>query len=294
MFEFALNPPAPEAVDQFDCMVRAKQDLDWFALLDTAFDHGKPGFAFPPDAVNCFQGAFSLDGLKKIAPVLIPLPLPLATERISALVEHRGNRPMLSFIGATKNFTVAELAEQWQSLHFIYPADGDHYLLRMADTRTLANLSKFLEIEQWQAFHQNIEKWHIIGRRGKSEEIWLEKTDKHPPSKLDVTEKQFAKMVELDEPDTALSVISNLQFNAIPEAMDGYRFYDLVTSLLWKTEQYGISHWGDKVSLIILAIGTNGEMLADTDVDAWMKAKEWEEGKIGTAMEAASCFQRWN
>jgi hypothetical protein len=201
---------------------------------------------------------------------------------------------MLSFLGAEKGMTAAEFAEQWKSLHWLYPEEGERYLLRMADTRTLANLPGFLEIEQWQAFHQNVVEWHIIGRHGKPEEISLKKTDKRLPFNLKVTEKQFARMVELDEPDTALSAINVLQLDAIPEGMTGYRFYALASRMLARATEYDITHWNDKISLIILTIGTNGEILNDADVDAWMKAKEWEDGKISSALGSASCFARWS
>jgi len=302
MIEFALNPATQETADQIVYTICARQDLDWFALLDTAFDYGKPGFPLPPDAVNCFEGVIFLDDMKMLAPVLIPVGPSVASERVPPLIEHRDGhcdepprdgRPMLSFLGVEKGLTAAELVEQWKGLHFVYPEDGERYLLRIADTRTLAKMPKFLEVEQWQALHQNIAEWHIIGRRGKLEEILLEKTDKRLPFKLNLTEKQFAKMVELDEPDNAISSINQLQLDIIPEDMTGYRFFDLASQMLWKTKQYGITSWNDIISLAILAVGTNGEILDDSDVDAWMQAKDWEEGKIGNVLYSAPCFARW-
>jgi len=294
MIEFALNPASQEAAEQIVRTIRAKQHLDWFALLDTAFDHEKPGFPLPQEAVNCFEGNVFLDDMKHVAPVLIPVPHALAPERIPLLIEHRGNRPMLSFIGAEKGVSAGEIAKQWKSLHFIYPEDGERYMLRFADTRTLPNLPRFLSVLQWQAFHQNIAEWHIIGRQGKPEEILLEKTDKRPPFKLSLTEKQFAKMVELDEPDVALSSINRAELDIIPENMTGFCLYDLICRSLEKTAEHGITHWSDKVSLIILAIEMNGEILEDADVDVWLKAREWEEGKISAAVSRASWLAKWN
>jgi len=293
MIEFALNLALQDTADQIVYTIRAREDLDWFALLDTGFDHNKPGFSLPADAVNCFEGIIFLDELKQVAPVLIPVPSSLAEERVPPLIEHRGVRPMLSFFGAKKGITAAEFAEQWKSLHFVYPEEGDRYLLRMADTRTLAKMPKFLNVEQWQAIHQNIAEWYIIGRNGKPEEILLEKTDKHLPFTLSLTEKQFAKMVELDEPDVALSSINRLQLDIIPEEMTGYRFYDLASKVLFKTKLYGITTWSDVISLTILAIGTDGEILDDPDVNAWMKAKDWEAGKMSNVLDSAPCFARW-
>ena len=289
--EFAVDPANPEVADQIINMIRP--NLDWFALLDTAFDHEKPGFSLPSDAVNCFQGIIFLDDLNGVAPVLIPLPLELAPERVPDLIKHRGNRPMLSFLGVEKGVSAADLAEQWETLHWLSPEEGKPYLLRMADTRTLPILPKILDTEQWQAIHQNIVEWHIISRRGKLEGIPLEKTDKRLPSKLEITEKRFAQIVELNEPDAMLSAINNRNSKAIPKDMTGYRFYNLASQMLGRTARYDITHWGDKVSLVILAVGTNGEVLDDPEVDAWMKAKEWEEGEAGTAAGSAPCFARW-
>lgn len=299
MPEFALDPARPETAASMLEVLRASPQHDWLALLDTAFDHGmddddeRSAFPIPPDAVNCYADIPILEDITFVAPVLIPLPPRSAAEQIANLIAHCSGRPMLSFLAVERGFTAKALAEQWKSLHWIYPEDGGRFLLRLADSRSLAILPEFMEAAQWQAFHDKVHDWRIIGRTGYLRELPLKKTDERLPFRLDLTEKQFAQMVELNEADNAFAELSGQRPSIIPEEMSGFRFYDIADRVLHYANKAGATHWGDKIALVGLAVGTDGELLKDPEAEAWLLAKDWEDGQVVAAMRAAPCLARW-
>lgn len=297
--KFACDPAHHYAVPSLLEALRRGPEYDWFALLDTAFDHGadheeeKSAFPIPPEAVNCYAGIPILEEIAFVAPVLIPLPPRSAAEQIANLVAHCSGRPMLSFLATERGFTAEMLAEQWKSLHWVYPEDGGRFLLRFADCRSLGILPEFMEAVQWQAFHDHIHEWYNVTRTGYPDELSLKKTGKRLPHRIDLTEKQFARMVAFNEIDNAFAEMSSQQPCIIPEEMSGSRFFLITSRTLHEATNAGSNHWGDKMILTALAVLSDGEILEDPEVEAWIQAKGWEEGQIAAAIRAAPCFERW-
>jgi hypothetical protein len=191
---------------------------------------------------------------------------------------------MLSFIVLPKNLALEKLVNQWKNLHWVYPEEGEKLLLRFADTRTLAILPKLLTPGQWRAWCENLAQWHFIGRYGRLETLLLPETDIKPEKKLKFDDAQFARMLELNEPDTALGTTLQWHPAALPEEITGYRYYELATGAIEQANRHKIEEWQERFTLIGIAVATDGKTLQSDEMEQWLATHVWEKGKFGNTL----------
>lgn len=110
----------------------------WYALLDSAFDYEKSALPMPINCVRIYQSE-ELESLTEVSPLLIYLntaDLPVLEQQLQRLLRHCSARPMLSFIQA--DISADDLSQYWQKYLWVETQENDRFLLRFADTRTLA------------------------------------------------------------------------------------------------------------------------------------------------------------
>ena len=293
MLTLALAPTRPTTHENILQQMKATPPgLRWVALIDTLSDYQKTPFPLPEDSLNCYAVAGQLATLKPVAPWLVPLHRASAPEQLAALIAHCDARPMLSFIVLPEDFELEALVDQWKTLHWVTPREGKKMLLRFADTRTLAILPKVLTPEQWRGWSENLAQWHLIGRNGALEKLPLPGADIKPKKKLDFDDAQLARMLELNEPDTALGSLLQWSPEALPENLTGYRYYELSTGALEQANQHKVEDWGERLTLICLAAVTDGKMLDDVEMNQWLAAHAWGKGQFSDAIAETPWYQR--
>jgi hypothetical protein len=286
------DPTDPEAGGRLLATIESMPELTWLALVDTAFDYRDGGFPlFANERISCYQDS-PLDSLLPASPCLVPLEPGEAGERLQTLIEHCSARPMLSFLAVERDTGSAGLVKQWSGLHKVKGADGDTFLLRFADTRTLAHLPEVLTPEQWQAWHQNVVDWRYINRRGQVTILPLPKADEELPENIRLDEKQFERILELAEPDTLLkSIYFHGSVPRVPEDIPGSRLYELAERTLVKIHKAGIEDLGDRMLLFIRVLDTDGRLLDAPELDGFLEAKQWEEPFLYKALDKEDWFK---
>jgi hypothetical protein len=144
----------------------ADASWQWYALLDTAFDHQHPERLPLDNAINLFT-PLHLQILEEVAPVLIPLQQDqqdYLADQLHRLFEHCSARPMLSFIALAT--PPDQLVKSWSKVHLVKTSDDEQYLLRLADTRVQPALAQALDAEHWAAIRAPLAEWLSIDRFG--------------------------------------------------------------------------------------------------------------------------------
>lgn len=161
---FAIDPYDKIALTQqlFAHIQRSPAEWQWYALVDTAFDHPKPN-SFE-NAINLFS-PLHLQILESVAPIIIPLHQDdrIGTQ-LAQLFAHCNHRPMLSFIALES--PAEELVKAWRHAHLVKTSDDEQYLLRLADTRVQPALAQALEAQHWAAIRAPLAEWLSIDRFG--------------------------------------------------------------------------------------------------------------------------------
>jgi hypothetical protein len=285
MIELALNPTAPQTEERLFDHIRAERVQNWYALIDTAFDYKKRAFPLPAGSTPVYQG-ISLEDLQPVSPALVPIPIDRkdTLHCIHELLAHCSGRPMLSFLATSPNITAEQLISHWQPLHRVRTPDGQKLLLRFADTRTLSHLPRTLTPEQWAAWHRDINEWFHINRRGDLERLPPPKSGAKPVNEIRLGEDQFARMLEATDTDAILDFIRDNQPEAIPEHLNGFQFYQYAELSLNTLRRHNIQSSQDAMSIIVGAISTDGKLLREPQLNAFLSAKQWESGKLGATL----------
>ena len=295
MTEYFHDPVRPGAIKRLLDRIKTMSDQTWIALVDTAFDHEKGGFPlFSSTRVNCYQSNISLESLQAAAPCLIALEADKWAEQAQTLIAHCGTRPMLSFLAVAQGVGSNDLAEQWQPLHWASSPDGGKYLLRFADTRSLACLPEILAPEQWRAWCRGVAEWQYFDREGELAALTLPEAGERIARNTRLDDGQFARLTELALPDAVLNFIDGQEPKHIPTNMLRSRVYHLAEKTLKKMRQAGIDPnniWGaDGVVLTVFTLKTDGKLLEAPELESFLHAKQWESGHIHEALEKEGWF----
>jgi hypothetical protein len=295
MTEYFHDPIQPSAIKRLFDRIKTMSDWTWIALVDTAFDHEKGGFPlFGPTRVNCYRSIISLESLQAAAPCLIALEADKWAEQAQALIAHRGTRPMLSFLAVVQGVASNDLVEQWRALHWASSPDGDKYLLRFADTRSLACLPEILSPEQWRAWCRGVAEWQYFDREGELAALTSPEASERVARNTRLDSEQFARLTEQALPDTVLDFIDSQEPGHIPANMPRSRVYRLTEKTLKKMRQAGIDHndiWGaDGAVLTVFTLKTDGKLLEAPELEGFLHAGQWESGHIREALEKEGWF----
>ena len=177
----------------------ADASWQWYALLDTAFDHQHAERLPLDNAINLFT-PLHLQILEEVALVLIPLQQDQQdnlTDQLHRLFEHCSARPMLSFIALAT--PPDQLVKSWSKVHLVKTSDDEQYLLRLADTRVQPALAQALDAEHWAAIHSPLAAWLSIDRFGSL--INLPNLDAEPKLPKQLSDETLNALLDLAQAD---------------------------------------------------------------------------------------------
>lgn len=276
---FAVDPCNPAlVVEAVEAVIAQRPDLNWFALVDSAFDaDAKKKLAFP--VKYCLYDSDALFELLDVSPYLVDLPVsdePALRSLLTTLARHRHNRPMLSFVGSPH--PASHVADHWKRLVDIKGSDNTEFILRFADTRILATLPACPDESLWQALCAPVAEWLYIDRAGSVAQLAVVQGDEASTITV-MSDRQFAFLVEAGEADHAISIIERDHVELLP-ASSHAAFHDRIAEVCRFAHRNAVSAFPDIVGLCIYALVTGVLLERDLRLNALLKAKNWTSGKL--------------
>jgi hypothetical protein len=259
--------------------IRAQPELNWFALIDGAFDHGRPGLSLPNERYSLYD-CDGLSDLLAASPFLIVLTahdeerlrLELAT-----LVRHKKERPMLSFIGTSASASTVN--ENFRLFANAATDDDQEFLLRFADTRVLPGLPEALRQAYWDGMTCLLSDWMIIGRDGKTQALPLNANRAPFKDRFQLSPSEFAHLVSNSEPDAVLDAIAESNPEALPEGSRA-AIYDKVVASCSFAQRHKVRAFPDLVALAYLALLNDGKGLRDPKLSDMLLRSQWTAGSL--------------
>jgi hypothetical protein len=259
--------------------IRTQPGLNWLALVDGAFDHGKAGLSLP----NERHALYDYDGMSDLlaaSPFLIVLTahdedrlrLELAT-----LVRHRKERPMLSFIGTSSS--ASSVNENFRLFANAMTEDEQEFLLRFADTRVLSGLPGALRQTYWGGMTCLLSDWTVIDRKGKPQALPLNANPTPLKGGFQLSPAEFAALVTNSEPDAVLDAIVESNPEALPEVPHAAIYARLVASCSF-ARRHNIRAFPDLVALAYLALLNDGKGLRNPKLSDMLLRSQWTAGSL--------------
>lgn len=163
----------------------------WHMLLDMGFAptlrERLPAVDRNDSVIALYEGVYDGDDLMSISPCVVPLPAD-ATARVAmfeTVLRETSGRPMVSLLYGTRD-TGALVAHLRGQLEASAAADGEAFLVRLADTRCLPVWLAALTPGQRRRFTDGIDAWHVFDRTGILVALDLDVADDVPGSGADV------------------------------------------------------------------------------------------------------------
>ncbi|WP_083941308.1 DUF4123 domain-containing protein [Pseudoduganella violaceinigra] len=284
---FGQDPANVPAVrEALIASAEAQPDLHWAALIDAAFDYPNANDApYWDRGINCYA-SHAYEGLRKAAPILVPIDPINDQAFLSRLLRHSHDRPMISFLGS--GIDLKKLCESWELLHWVTAIDHQKMLLRLADTRVLAELPKVFRQDQWAALAAPIVEWLVVNREGGLTPLALSDPDASKALKIHLEHEQLASLLLAAEPDNILFLISGSMSDIIPQNMPRSKCYSMVSKSCEIARQFDVTNWADVVSLSVAAFLTEGKTNQDDSLNAYLARKQWPPGDLGTGLVSES------
>lgn len=254
----------------------------WFALVDKAFDHDKPGLrmADATETVLYHQGKF--EALSPVSPVLIELPREASSldERLKRLVRHCKGRPMLSVLKAA--CPAMQLSDDWQGLLETETDGKERFLLRFADTRVLPTLALIDII--WNRLAAPVSAWWIVGRNGQWQPLPQPATRIYDHEPLAIDEGAYAQLLSAGSAD-AMAAYLDEHFPDLLTGRNGYANHLLLEQLANLCERSGIDGSSEQHALAVALMLTEGRLMETTGFTEWLAEKPWPTGGLEDALE---------
>ncbi|KRB83699.1 DUF4123 domain-containing protein [Duganella sp. Root198D2] len=267
-------------------LAEAQPDDHWAALIDAAFDYPAPDASpYWSRGINCYGGP-AYEGLRKAAPILVPLDPVYDQAFLTRLLRHCHDRPMVSFLAS--RFDLNTLCQSWEPLHWITAIDHQKMLLRLADTRILAELPRILEPSQWAAFAAPVTQWAVVNRSGRLTPLPLPAPDAAKASSIHLLHEQLAALLSAAEPDNILALIVDSMSDILPQDLPGSRAYAMVSDSCALARKHEVTNWADVVSLSVAAFLTEGKTNQNESLTAYLARKQWPPGDLGTSLVSES------
>lgn len=259
--------------------IRQRPELNWLALVDGAFDHGLVGLPLP----NERHALYDYDGMSDLL-AASPFLMSLTTNdehrlqlELAALVRHRKERPMLSFIGTTS--AVSSVNENFRLFANALTEDDQEFLLRFADTRVLPGLSSALRPAYWDGMTYLLSEWIVIDREGNAKELLL-RADRGPlESTLQLSFAEFALLLANSEPDAIIDAVADSNPEALPET-DRAAFYGKVVDSCAFAKTHNVHAFPDLVALAYLGTLNDGKGLKDPKLSEMLLRAQWTPGSL--------------
>lgn len=259
--------------------IRKQPRLTWLALVDGAFDHGQAGCSLP----NERHALYDYDGMSDLL-AASPFLMALTTHdedrlqlELAALLRHRKERPMLSFIGTSSPSSAVN--EKFRLFTNAVTDDDQEFLLRFADTRVLPALPGALRPAYWDGMTCLLADWIVIDRAGKLQELPLRANRTPCKDKFRLSSAEFAALVTNGEPDAIIDVIAESNPEALPE-MRRSAIYDKVADACSFAHKHKVRAFPDLVALAYLALLNDGKGLRDPKLSEMLLCSQWKSGSL--------------
>ncbi|TDR80103.1 DUF4123 domain-containing protein [Paludibacterium purpuratum] len=238
--------------------------LNWFALLDSGFNHRRPPGP-RPGAVWPLYGQPEWGELRQVSPLLIEWSGEDATAW-QTLLRHCQRRPMLSFVASRQDG--AALCAAWLRCLQLTTADGQGYLLRFADTRISAALSQALEPASWRRLCAPLEQWLIIDRAGRLQTLPLPLPGDTVEEDEDWTlsDSELAALLQAAQPDMLADRLHDDFVELLPSS--GALLYDWLRRTCELLAEHGIDNAPDQLTLAVAVCCSQGVLLDDSRLPA--------------------------
>jgi hypothetical protein len=251
----------------------------WLALVDGAFDHKQAGPSLP----NERHALFDCDGMSDLlaaSPFLIVLTTHDESRlrfELTALLRHRKERPMLSFIGTSAS--VASVNEHFRLFANAVTDDDQEFLLRFADTRVLSGLPGALRQAHWDGMTCLLASWMVIDREGKLQALPL-RADRVPlEAMFRLSPAEFANLVTNSEPDAVIDVIAESNPEALPDVPRA-AIYGKVADACSFAHKHKVRAFPDLVALAYVALLNDGKGLKNPRLSEMLLRSQWQSGRL--------------
>jgi hypothetical protein len=267
--------------------VSQDESLYWAALFDTAFDHGLAPHPAHEAAINCYEGVPDLDDLMPVAPCLVPLAATdEGREAFEILARHCSGRPMLSIVAS--RIPLHALVQRWAPLHAVRTRDGLPLLLRVADTRVLAQLPRLLPPAQWQAWAEPLKHWFFIDRAGALGACEPAPAgDVQAAQSSEFTDTQVSAFIDAMEADTLYARLAEQLPAEVPGALRPSLAFENIQRVCTFCAKHRVSDLADMCEIALRAIATQGRVLSDARLLEILIVRGWQPGRLGEALDAA-------
>ncbi|OXJ37957.1 hypothetical protein CFB82_07390 [Burkholderia sp. HI2714] len=162
----------------------------WHLLLDMGFAPALrerlPVAGRNDRVVALYEGVYDGADLMSISPCVVPLPVDekARTAMFEIVLRETAGRPTVSLLSGTRD-TDALVAHLRGQLEASAAADGEAFLVRLADTRCLPAWLAALTPAQRRRFTDGIAAWHVFDRTGKCMALDLDVADGAPARDAD-------------------------------------------------------------------------------------------------------------
>jgi hypothetical protein len=259
--------------------IRQSPELNWLALVDGAFDHRLAGLALP----NERHALYDYDGMSDLlaaSPYLITLNADdenCLQAELAALVRHRKDRPMLSFIGTTS--AASAVNENFRLFANALTDDDQEFLLRFADTRVLPGLVGALCQEHWDGMTCLLSEWIVIDRAGKLQELSLHAGRTPLAHPFQLSSAEFASLLANSEPDAIIDAIADSNPEALPETNRAALYGQVAESCAF-AKRHNVHAFPDLVALAYLGVLNEGKGLKDPKLSEMLLRAQWKSGSL--------------
>lgn len=288
---YAVAPTdLPVVREQLLTLIAATRDEGfWLALVDMAFDNGcKDLRGFSERCPVYHQGKYA--AFKSISPNLIRLAVEdeaLLRQQVSSLLRHASGRPMLTFMRS--QLAPTELRKSWQDVLEIETADGEPFLLRFADTRTLPAIASALHTQAWPRLCENIKQWFFIDREGQLQSLPIVEKQQEEvgpetsPSPVRIDDKTLAELLRQGQTDALVNTLNEHFPDLLPKTGGAlaYRWLNEVSEL---ADRNGLESFPDRISLAVAVCSTEGQLLQNEDFAAWLCQNSWAKSGFADAL----------
>lgn len=261
--------------------IRKQPDLTWLAVVDGAFDHGKTGLPLPGER----HALYDYDGMSDLlaaSPFLIVLTAhdgERLQRELTALLRHRKERPMLSFLSTSSS--ACSVIENFRLFANAMTEDGHEFLLRFADTRVLLGLPTALQQKHWDGMTCLLSDWIAIDREGQPHPLPLNANRTPLQGKFQLSPAEFAMLVTNSEPDAVLDTIAEHNPEALPP-LDRASIYRNVAGACSFAQKHNVRAFRDLVALAYLALLNGEQGLKNSNLSGLLLRSEWKPGSLIT------------
>jgi hypothetical protein len=260
--------------------------LRWHTLADLSFDEGRP--AWPLSAIPLYlYDRGRLAALKSASPVLYELPVeqPRACESVvRKLTRYAAGRPLLSFVCTA--MSADECAASMREVLEVETADGQPFLLRLADTRVLEALPRALAPTTWARVCRGLQGWYIVNRYGRLETLEMPGPAEGipaPSGRLHLSDAELSGLLDLGEPDALIAALAEGFPETLPAQPRAFLHAEVV-NVLKLARQSGIDGAQDKLYLVLANRVAGGELWKDVQLHDWLRQKAWPKDGFAEAL----------